>query len=55
MDLLGVYVWGEIPSPYDFNERMKEEFLNDSLDLQHHLSKFASVITYVIFNESGNT
>jgi hypothetical protein len=31
---------------------MKEEFMKDSLELQHHLSKFASVITYVIFNES---
>ena len=51
-DLLGVYVWGEIPSLYEFNGQMKNEFMKDSLELQHNLSKFASVITYVIFNES---
>ena len=51
-DALGVYVWGEIPSAYEFGERMMTEFRRDALQIVEQLKGFPSIITYVVFNES---
>lgn len=51
-DALGVYVWGEIPSAYEFGERMMKEFHRDALQIVEQLKGFPSIITYVVFNES---
>lgn len=51
-DKLGMYVWGEIPSAYEYGERMKEEFERDSLEIVSALSVHPSIISWVVFNES---
>ncbi len=51
-DKLGMYVWGEIPSAYEYSERMKREFGADCLEIVAALKAHPSVIAWVIFNES---
>ncbi len=51
-DKYGLYVWGEIPSPYAFDARMREEYLRDSTDIVRQLRSHPSVICWLLFNET---
>lgn len=51
-DLYGLYVWGEIPSPYAFDERMQEDYLRDGKDIVLQLRNHPSVICWLLFNET---
>lgn len=51
-DKLGVYVWGEIPSAYEYCEKMKNEFIHDCDEITDNLSGHPSIIAWVVFNES---
>ncbi len=51
-DKYGLYVWGEIPSPYAFDGRMREEYLRDSADIVRQLRSHPSVICWLLFNEA---
>ena len=51
-DLLGLYVWLEMPSAYEFNQMMMERVTHEWLSiLKSHLN-FPSIMAYVLFNES---
>ena len=51
-DKLGMYVWGEIPSAYEYSEEMKREFSSDCLAIVRQLEMHPSILAWVIFNES---
>ncbi len=51
-DRYGLYVWGEIPSPYRFDERMKEEFSRDCLEIVRQLKGHPSIVCWLLFNET---
>ncbi|MGN1040668.1 MAG: glycoside hydrolase family 2 TIM barrel-domain containing protein, partial [Candidatus Fimimonas sp.] len=51
-DLLGLYVWGEIPSNYEYSDEAKAEMLRDCPLIVKQLAPHPSVIAWVIFNES---
>lgn len=51
-DKYGLYVWGEIPSAYAFDERMKTEFLRDCTDIVEQLKNHPCVVSWVLFNET---
>ena len=51
-DIFGLYVWGEVPSPYDFSYKMKKDFENTASALIKKHFNNPSVITWVLFNES---
>lgn len=51
-DKLGMYVWGEIPSAYEYTDRMKREFGEDCLKIVRQLKVYPCIIAWVIFNES---
>ena len=51
-DKYGLYVWGEIPSAYAFDERMKGEFVRDCTDIVEQLKNHPCVVSWVLFNET---
>ena len=51
-DNLGIYLWSEIPSCYEYSENMKEEVENEIPQIIEKNFNSPSIITYVIFNES---
>jgi len=51
-DVLGLYVWLEMPSAYEFNQTMMNRVTQEWLSiLKSHLNN-PSIMTYVLFNES---
>lgn len=51
-DRLGLLVWLEMPSPYDFNPREVSNFTNEWLNIVKQHFNHPSIIAYVPFNES---
>ncbi len=51
-DILGVYVWLEMPSAYEFSPRMMEKMTKEWLSILRQYGHYTSIMTYVIFNES---
>ena len=51
-DLLGLYVWGEMPSNYEDSLEAQAEMLRDCPLIIKQLSSHPSIIAWVIFNES---
>lgn len=51
-DLLGLYVWGEIPSNYEYSDEAQAEMMRDCPQIIRQLSPHPSIIAWVIFNES---
>ncbi len=51
-DKKGLYVWGEIPSCYEFGDRMREEFTRDSELIFNDLKKHVCVVCWLLFNET---
>jgi len=51
-DLLGVYVWLEMPSAYEYSERMTQKMTTEWLNVLKQYRHYGSIMTYVIFNES---
>ncbi len=51
-DKCGMYVWGEIPSAYEYSEEMKREFTSDCLSIIRQLKVHPCILAWVIFNES---
>jgi hypothetical protein len=51
-DLLGLYVWLEMPSAYEFNQVMMNRITHEWLNILNSHLNFPSIMTYVLFNES---
>lgn len=51
-DMLGLFVWCEIPSPYEFSDKMKEGYTAEMSRIVHQIRNHPSVIAWVLFNES---
>lgn len=51
-DILGVYVWVEMPSFYEFNDKSIAHFTKEWMDVVKQHYNHPSVITWVPFNES---
>lgn len=51
-DKYGLYVWGEIPSPYQFDEHMREEFSRDAADIVVQLRNHPCIVCWLLFNET---
>ena len=51
-DVLGLVVWAEVPSMYEFTENGKYQFNRDLQIIARQLYNCPSIITYVLFNES---
>ena len=51
-DCYGFYLWSELPSCYEYSDKMKEEIDRDLFLIIDQYYNCPSVITYVIFNES---
>lgn len=51
-DKFGLYVWGEIPSAYEFTERMKEEYKRDFKLIFEQLKDYVCIISWLLFNET---
>lgn len=51
-DVLGLYLWSEIPSAYEFNENMKIEYARELPRIIKQNYNSPSIIAYVLFNES---
>ena len=51
-DKLGLYVWGEIPSAYIFDAKMRDEFTRDAQAIVLQLRNHPSVICWLLFNET---
>ena len=51
-DVLGLVVWAEIPSMYEFTDFGKYQFNRDVQIITRQLYNSPSIITYVLFNES---
>lgn len=51
-DCLGIYIWSEIPSAYEYSEKMKQEYLRELERIIERNYNSPSVIVYVLFNES---
>ncbi len=51
-DRFGFLLWSELPSCYEYSNKMKEEINNDLFNIIDQNYNSPSIITYVIFNES---
>ena len=51
-DKYGLYVWGEMPSPYRFDEHMREEFSRDATNIVRQLRNHPCVVCWLLFNET---
>ena len=51
-DIFGIYNWQEMPSPYFFTEKAKENFTNEWIETVNQYYNHPSIITWVPFNES---
>lgn len=51
-DYYGFYLWSELPSCYEYSDRMKSEIDRDLFRIIDQYYNCPSIITYVIFNES---
>ncbi|MDF2699552.1 MAG: putative hydrolase [Haloplasmataceae bacterium] len=51
-DVLGLYVWEEMPSIYEFNDEMVTNFTTEWLEIVKQHYNHPSIITWVPFNES---
>ncbi|WP_242504464.1 glycoside hydrolase family 2 protein [Promicromonospora panici] len=51
-DRLGLFVWDEMPSAYEYSNRMVERVTREWLELVERDRSHPSVITWVVFNES---
>lgn len=51
-DLLGLYVWGELPSNYEYSDEAKAEMRRDCPLIIKQLRPHPSIIAWVVFNES---
>lgn len=51
-DLLGLLVWLELPSAYEFNHTMQRKFNELTPQVIHQYWNYTSIMTYVIMNES---
>jgi beta-galactosidase/beta-glucuronidase len=51
-DRLGLFVWGEMPSAYEYSNRMLERLTREWLETVERDRSHPSVITWVPFNES---
>ena len=51
-DKLGLYVWSEIPSAYEYSEKMKVEYIRELGRIIDRNYNSPSIIVYVLFNES---
>ena len=46
-DKLGMYVWGEIPSAYEYTDRMKREFGEDCLKIVRQLKVYPLSLIHI--------
>lgn len=51
-DCYGFYLWSELPSCYEYSDKMKSEIDRDLFLIIDQYYNCPSIITYVIFNES---
>ena len=51
-DKKGIYVWGEIPSAYEFTTKMQSEFMRDAKAIFEQLKKHVSIVCWLLFNET---
>lgn len=51
-DVLGIYLWSEIPSAYQYDELMKSEVKDQTQFIVEKNYNSPSIISYVLFNES---
>lgn len=51
-DLMGLVVWCEIPSAYEFGEKLIDRYLEEMSAIIKQKRNHPSVITWVLFNES---
>lgn len=51
-DKYGLYVWGEIPSPYEFTPKMQSEFSRDCEIIFNQLKNHVCITTWLLFNET---
>lgn len=51
-DMLGLLVWCEVPSAYEFSDRMKEGYVTEMSRILRQKRNHPSIITWVLFNES---
>ena len=51
-DRYGLYVWAEIPSPYQFDEHMRTEFARDTADILTQLVNHPCIVCWLLFNET---
>lgn len=50
-DVLGIYIWNEIPSPYEFSKEMRDEFARELPRLIRQNYNSPSIIAHLLFNE----
>jgi beta-galactosidase/beta-glucuronidase len=51
-DVLGLYVWLEMPSAYEFSQKMMKRVTDEWLSILQQHRHYSSIMTYVLFNES---
>lgn len=51
-DVLGLYTWQEMPSPYEFTKEANNNFRNEWTETVIQYSNHPSIVTWVPFNES---
>lgn len=51
-DILGVYVWLEMPSAYEFDSVMMRRITNQWIQIVEQYKQYPSIMTYVLMNES---
>lgn len=51
-DVYGLYSWLEMPSAYEFSNRMLNAFTNEWIKVIEQYKMYPSIMAYVIFNES---
>jgi hypothetical protein len=51
-DILGLYVWLEMPSPYEFSNNMSKKITEEWIKIVKQYRHYPSIMTYVLFNES---
>lgn len=51
-DVFGLYVWLEMPSAYEYNQTMINRVTQEWMTIVGNHLNFASIMSYVIFNES---
>lgn len=51
-DLLGIYVWLEMPSAYEFSDLMMERMTDEWFKIVKQHRHYGSIMAYVLFNES---